>query len=243
MDSEGSPNQTPCPPGTFSEESGATSLDVCVAVSPGEYSPGGAQSGIPCPPGTYQPDPGQESCIDSDPGHYSEGSGSVQQEECLPGTYMPEFGAEMCSRAASGHFVAVSASTYQRACEPGTFQPKYGSVSCIPAIPGNFVDEYAQKSMKYCQPGSFQPSHGSTSCIIAPKNSFSFSLPFFIQRTLACQISPRFFNLAIIDSLRRDCVQAKIKNQPNKGKELSNYFFSRHPKSANSSNKCSGRTT
>ena len=176
VDSEGSPNQTPCPPGTFSEESGATSLDVCVAVSPGEYSPGGAQSGIPCPPGTYQPDPGQESCIDSDPGHYSEGSGSVQQEECLPGTYMPEFGAEMCSRAASGHFVAVSASTYQSECEPGTFQPKYESISCIPATPGFFVKEYAQKSMNFCQPGSFQPSYGSTSCIIAPKNSFSFSM-------------------------------------------------------------------
>ena len=89
VDLQGSESQTPCPDGTFSEVTGATSYEACQIVQPGEFSESGSSEAIPCPIGTFQPYEGQSECIEASPGHYSEIMGSIAQLPCTIGYFQP----------------------------------------------------------------------------------------------------------------------------------------------------------
>ena len=80
----GSPDEVPCPPGTYQPNSGYT---YCIQTTPGYFTgDSGNTAETPCEGGTYQPNPGQSSCFFASPG-YQASPNSLQQDECTPGTY------------------------------------------------------------------------------------------------------------------------------------------------------------
>ena len=63
----GSPDEVPCPPGTYQPNSGYT---YCIQTTPGYFTgDSGNTVETPCEGGTYQPNPGQSSCFFASPGY------------------------------------------------------------------------------------------------------------------------------------------------------------------------------
>jgi len=123
---------------------------------------------LPCSPGEYFTN---NSCLTTDPGHYTPGPGLTSQTECENGTFQPLPGMTFCNPSTPGHFVNLTGSTNQSECLPGTFQPNFEQISCFPAQPGNF-SEAGSSSQIPCSPGTFQPLPGSSECIGAEPGHF-----------------------------------------------------------------------
>jgi hypothetical protein len=76
----GATGQTPCTPGTFQPNSGATS---CNQADPGHFVAGTASATqAACSLGTYQPASGQMSCIPAGIGYYVDTTGATAQTPC-----------------------------------------------------------------------------------------------------------------------------------------------------------------
>ena len=157
----GSPNEVPCPPGTYQPNSAYTS---CIQTTPGYYTGGGGNTAqFPCEGGTYQPSPGQSSCFAASPGHQASPN-SIQQEQCPPGTYSDVFGLEHCKTADPGYYSSDFGSQTQAPCLPGQYQPTPGQTSCETTDPGFYTSESGTAYQIGCDPGTFEPESGATSC-------------------------------------------------------------------------------
>ncbi|EDV28435.1 uncharacterized protein TRIADDRAFT_51343 [Trichoplax adhaerens] len=128
----GTGSPLPCPPGTFSNVSGAVDQSGCTACTPGYYC---SQTSRPEPTG---PCDGGFYCNGSavvskqhitDPGHYAP-AGSAGQYQCPAGTYMPLHNASICWSCKAGYFCPVVGMTEPITCPAGaycptgTFEPK-----------------------------------------------------------------------------------------------------------------------
>ena len=157
----GSPDEVPCPPGTYQPNSGYT---YCIQTTPGYFTgDSGNTVETPCEGGTYQPNPGQSSCFFASPG-YQAPPNSLQQDECTPGTYSDEFGLEECKMADPGYYVTEFGATTQTPCLPGEYQPTPGQTSCIATYSGHYSSEPGTAFQIGCEPGTFETERGATSC-------------------------------------------------------------------------------
>ena len=157
----GSPDEVPCPPGTYQPNPGYT---YCIQTTPGYYTgESGNTAETPCEGGTYQPNPGQSSCFSASPGHKASPN-SLQQDECTPGTYSDEFGLEECKLADPGYYTTEFGATTQTPCLPGEYQPTPGQTSCIATYPGFYSSEPGTAYQLGCEPGTFETERGATSC-------------------------------------------------------------------------------
>ena len=157
----GSPDEVPCPPGTYQPNPGYT---YCIETTPGYYTGDSGNTGeTPCEGGTYQPNPGQSSCFSASPGHKASPN-SLQQDECTPGTYSDEFGLEECKLADPGYYTTEFGATTQTPCLPGEYQPTPGQTSCIATYPGHYSSEPGTAHQIGCEPGTFETERGATSC-------------------------------------------------------------------------------
>ena len=157
----GSPDEVPCPPGTYQPNSGYT---YCIQTTPGYFTgDSGNTVETPCEGGTYQPNPGQSSCFFASPGYQAPPS-SLQQDECTPGTYSDEFGLEECKMADPGYYVTEFGATTQTPCLPGEYQPTPGQTSCIATYSGHYSSEPGTAFQIGCEPGTFETERGATSC-------------------------------------------------------------------------------
>ena len=157
----GSPDEVPCPPGTYQPNSGYT---YCIQTTPGYFTgDSGNTVETPCEGGTYQPNPGQSSCFFASPGHQAPPN-SLQQDECTPGTYSDEFGLEECKMADPGYYVTEFGATTQTPCLPGEYQPTPGQTSCIATYSGHYSSEPGTAFQIGCEPGTFETERGATSC-------------------------------------------------------------------------------
>ena len=157
----GSPDEVPCPPGTYQPLSGYT---YCIDTTPGYYT---ADSGntdeTPCEGGTYQPNGGRSACFLASPG-YKASPNSLQQDLCTPGTYSDEFGLEVCKLADPGYYVTAFGATYQIACLPGQHQPTSGQTTCLSTSPGYYTSDPGTGFQIACDSGTFESQGGATSC-------------------------------------------------------------------------------
>lgn len=157
----GSPDEVPCPPGSYQPNSGYT---YCIQTTPGYFtSDSGNTVETPCEGGTYQPNPGQSSCFFASPG-YQASPNSLQQDECTPGTYSDEFGLEECKMADPGYYATEFGATTQTPCLPGEYQPTPGQTSCIATYSGHYSSEPGTAFQIGCEPGTFETERGATSC-------------------------------------------------------------------------------
>jgi len=76
-----------CPPGTYTEATGATSLSACLPAPKGNFAAGAGNDGFtPCLPGTYSDKEGSAACKDCPPG-YQCPAGATVATPCRPGFY------------------------------------------------------------------------------------------------------------------------------------------------------------
>ncbi len=122
-----------------------------------------------CPAGTYSTN---GTCLDTNPGYFSDGNPPYAQIPCEPGQFQPLTGQDSCILATPGHFVGGESWTNQTECSPGTFQPNYGEDTCLPASIGYFVPESGATRQVACSPGSYQNQASSTICVEASPGHF-----------------------------------------------------------------------
>ena len=93
MDAEGATSQTPCPSGSYSDQTGSVS---CTLAPPGSYAPGpGAQGSLLCAAGTYSASAGSAACTPADAGFFVPSLGATSQSAC-PAGYSSAAGAFEC---------------------------------------------------------------------------------------------------------------------------------------------------
>ncbi len=90
---EGATSQTPCPSGSYSDQTGSVS---CTLAPPGSYAPGpGAQGSLLCAAGTYSASAGSAACTPADAGFFVPSLGATSQSAC-PAGYSSAAGAFEC---------------------------------------------------------------------------------------------------------------------------------------------------
>ena len=155
----------PCNLGTYQGQQGQTSCEIS---DPGYFVDiMGSDSQTPCPAGTFNPSSGsisQNTCIDSNPGHYSPTEGTSIEIACDPGSWQNESGQTSCKQAIPGYHVPGASATSQIPCSLGTYQPNVGGINCLTSDPGYFVDVIASAAQFECDLGTFQSQQGSVEC-------------------------------------------------------------------------------
>ena len=132
----------PCAAGSYSSTgyASATESVTCQQTPPGTYQDQtGATSPIPCPAGTFAGVSGLAACVASEPGHYVATIQSVSQLPCDLGSYQPLSGQGYCLQSPAGSFVANAGSAFAAQCRAGSYQPNTGSIACVPADLGTYV--------------------------------------------------------------------------------------------------------
>ena len=155
----------PCNLGTYQGQQGQTSCEIS---DPGYFVDiMGSDSQTPCPAGTFNPSSGsisQNTCIDSNPGHYSPTEGTSIEIACDPGSWQNESGQTSCKQAIPGYHVPGASATSQIPCSLGSYQPNVGGINCLTSDPGYFVDVLASAAQFECDLGTFQSQQGSVEC-------------------------------------------------------------------------------
>uniref|UniRef100_A0AAV2LN63 Signal peptide, CUB and EGF-like domain-containing protein 2 n=1 Tax=Knipowitschia caucasica TaxID=637954 RepID=A0AAV2LN63_KNICA len=139
-----------CPAGTYQDEEGQMSCDVCPAPEgreiskvvgarnlsecggqcpPGQYSGDGFIPCLPCRLGTYQPDVGRTTCLPCGGNLVTKHTGAVSFQEC-----------ETKVQCSPGHFYNTSTHRCIR-CPMGTYQGEFGQNYCV-ACPGNTTTDF-----------------------------------------------------------------------------------------------------
>ncbi|XP_053722042.1 signal peptide, CUB and EGF-like domain-containing protein 2 isoform X4 [Synchiropus splendidus] len=139
-----------CPAGTYQDEEGQMSCEVCPGpegrevskvvgarnvsecggqCSPGQYSHDGFVPCVPCPLGSYQPDVGRTSCFTCGGNLVTKHTGAVTFQEC-----------ETKVQCSPGHYYNTSTHRCIR-CPMGTYQVEFGQNYCI-ACPGNTTTDF-----------------------------------------------------------------------------------------------------
>ena len=131
----------PCPPGTYSDSTGATSCTVC---EEGNYCPGVSAMRI-CPSGTYSK-AGQSKCNPCQAGYrcINEGRTDPATDPCPAGSYCP---------------IADNGAVSEEVCPPSTYQPLEARTSltdCI-ACPAGKICPIAANAPQDCPAGFFCP--------------------------------------------------------------------------------------
>ncbi|XP_073459608.1 uncharacterized protein [Aquarana catesbeiana] len=89
----GTSREQDCPPGTFTQYSGATRIEECVLCPAGFYCLPNTSYPVPCPPGTFNPLEGQDEAWDCTPcsaGQACTHSGLTHPDtDCSPGYVCP----------------------------------------------------------------------------------------------------------------------------------------------------------
>ncbi|KAM4593385.1 signal peptide, CUB and EGF-like domain-containing protein 2 isoform 4-T4 [Odontesthes bonariensis] len=139
-----------CPAGTYQDEEGQMSCEVCPTpegrevskvvgarnmsecggqCSPGQYSHDGFIPCLSCPLGTYQPEVGRTSCFPCGGNLVTKRSGAVTFQEC-----------ETKVQCSPGHYYNTSTHRCIR-CPMGTYQGEIGQNYCV-ACPGNTTTDF-----------------------------------------------------------------------------------------------------
>ncbi|XP_051502660.1 signal peptide, CUB and EGF-like domain-containing protein 2 isoform X8 [Myxocyprinus asiaticus] len=139
-----------CPPGTYQDEEGQVSCDVCPGPEgrgiprttgarnisecggqcrPGHFSHDGFVPCLPCPQGTYQPEVGRTSCFPCGGSLTTKYDGAVSFQDC-----------ETKVQCSPGHYYNTSTHRCIR-CPIGTYQMEFGQNYCI-ACPGNTSTDF-----------------------------------------------------------------------------------------------------
>ncbi|XP_072236730.1 signal peptide, CUB and EGF-like domain-containing protein 2 isoform X4 [Leuresthes tenuis] len=139
-----------CPAGTYQDEEGRMSCEVCPTpegrevskvvgarnmsecggqCSPGQYSHDGFIPCLPCPLGRYQPEVGRTSCFPCGGNLVTKRSGAVTFQEC-----------ETKVQCSPGHFYNTSTHRCIR-CPMGTYQGEIGQNYCV-TCPGNTTTDF-----------------------------------------------------------------------------------------------------
>ena len=142
----GSSEPTPCPPGTYLNETGKASVNDCLMCTPGWFCNGTASAGPVglCEPGYYCPGGAENATqVEAPIGHYT-GYGDSQPIPCPPGTYNPETAQPEC-----------------RPCEEGYYCPALGNIN-ITICPAGFYCAQGTAIPKACPAGRFSEDEGLT---------------------------------------------------------------------------------
>lgn len=139
-----------CPAGTYQDEEGQMSCEVCPGPDgreiskvvgarnlsecggqcpPGQYSQDGFVPCMPCPLGSYQPDVGRTTCFLCGGNLVTKHHGAVTFQEC-----------ETKVQCSPGHFYNTSTHRCIR-CPMGTYQGEFGQNYCV-ACPGNTTTDF-----------------------------------------------------------------------------------------------------
>ncbi|XP_042272939.1 signal peptide, CUB and EGF-like domain-containing protein 2 isoform X4 [Thunnus maccoyii] len=139
-----------CPAGTYQDEEGQMSCEVCPGpegrevskvvgarnisecggqCSPGQYSHDGFIPCLPCPLGTYQPEVGRTTCFPCGGNLVTKRSGATTFQEC-----------ETKVQCSPGHYYNTSTHRCIR-CPMGTYQVEFGQNYCV-ACPGNTTTDF-----------------------------------------------------------------------------------------------------
>ena len=187
-----SPQQSPCPAGRYSADSGAEALSSCSASPVGTYSPVASSSPLTCPRGYYcivstaQPEPCRPSsygatyglrsadeCTTCDPGSYCDGYGLQNPRGlCSPGFFCRS--GSNSSAPSNFNSTAVQNANYGR-CPKGAFCG-LGTITPQLCAQGTYNGNTGSKTIADCTPchsGSYTPSTGATSCITVAAGSFA----------------------------------------------------------------------
>lgn len=175
--SEGSPECTRCPPGTWSSVSGAVAESTCNECPRGTWS---SQEGSPT----------QNSCQSCTPGRWGGAEGLDSNSRCTAcsaGTWSAEYGAtssEVCSSCPEGTWSpqeASSARSHCIDCAPGTWSNKTGSStqqSCQACRAGTWSLAWGatdESTCNECEAGMYQPAVGQANhsvCINCPPGKY-----------------------------------------------------------------------
>ncbi|XP_035508120.1 signal peptide, CUB and EGF-like domain-containing protein 2 isoform X4 [Morone saxatilis] len=139
-----------CPAGTYQDEEGQMSCEVCPGpegrevskvvgarnmsecggqCSPGQYSHDGFIPCLPCPLGTYQPEVGRTTCFSCGGNLVTKRNGAVTFQDC-----------ETRVQCSPGHYYNTSTHRCIR-CPMGTYQGEFGQNYCV-ACPGNTTTDF-----------------------------------------------------------------------------------------------------
>ena len=149
----GSSQSQPCPPGTFSNTSGASNTFDCQQCTPGFYcvnsrsaSPTGpCHAGYFCPGGARTPMQNV-----TQPGHFSD-EGSAAQTPCNVGTWMNSENASQCDNCTAGYYCPGHGNTELTLC-PAGFYCEEGSGDPLPCLNGTYSNRTGLESSDECTP-------------------------------------------------------------------------------------------
>jgi hypothetical protein len=185
----------PCPPGSISSNSGATSCDFC---NDGQVQPNNGYSSCYdclagtyavnstdcelCPAGTFSSSSRSTSCSPCTPGYITEISGLTKCSSCAEGTYSENGTA--CVPCPEGTYSSLPAQKECLPCSPGYIASGKQQTSCSPCDAGYYSINSTWCSE--CEPGAFSPSSGFSSCISCAAGTVAsdFGLP-------GCSICPK----------------------------------------------------
>ena len=177
---EGSPDQTPCSPGTVAPNARTVTCDNCAAgtyqdkkgkteckpCEQGYWCAEGASAPLPCKAGTYSQatDLKKDNCTSTEPGYYAS-PGSTDQTLCGPGTVAPNASTGTCAKCAGGTFQDVEGMKECKPCVAAYYCP-VGTSARLPCKEGtyNFNATNLDGDTRPCtlaSPGSYAPT-GST---------------------------------------------------------------------------------
>ena len=164
----GSYKSEPCPPGTYSNTSGAANSQDCRECDPGYYcekasgpSPEGpCYAGYYCKNGAVTPKQ-----FEVQPGFYAP-NGSSGQSPCQVGTYQPNSAQGKCLPCAPGHYCPTTQMKSTEPCPSGYYCPEGSEVQqyCVAGTYNNFTrrnlstDCLPCPAGKFCDPASTLPT-------------------------------------------------------------------------------------
>ncbi len=163
-----------CPPGKFSQMSGAS---VCFDCGIGKFSTAmGADSSyscVDCSAGFYTFDIGQIECWICPPGTYSLMNGSSTCDDCAAGTYSAIQGATAeCAPCAQGKFSFYSIDCLE--CGVGRVSLEK-AVECTNCIAGTYSNVSIASACLVCDAGSYSQDESASSCTQCSAGTYTFS--------------------------------------------------------------------
>jgi hypothetical protein len=177
---DGATSATPCPVGTFQDQTKQTS---CKDIPLGRAGTGGGDDGrgstgtAACGAGTFRGDAATTTCLPAPAGTFVAEEGRSAPTPCPVGRFQDGTGKQECKviplgSGGSGGLDDGTRSTGTTLCGPGTFRGDAATTRCAPAPEGRFVATAGATSATACSAGTFQPATAQTSCIPAPAGSF-----------------------------------------------------------------------
>lgn len=162
----GSSQPAPCPDGTFSNVTGASTPSGCLPCIPGSYCQGSSnpypsglcEAGFFCPEGSVSPKQNVT------PAGYYTPEGSAVPLACPPGTYNPAEQQGACRDCLPGRFCNASATIVPALCTAGGYCPA-GVSYPVPCPSGTFSNNLGlvnESSCTQCSPGQYCSRSGLT---------------------------------------------------------------------------------